>query len=159
MGGAEIASRLFTGVTIMTAAASPEDDDYGSTETESHDSVLVEFTDAAIEFTRRPVRETVLRNLPSWLRDGARIRSSASAGVGLAICLCDQARLHLRAGRFAEALPRLLEAQQILEAADDAFGLVDCLHLISQTHAGLGDAEQSMAALRREEELRRQLAA
>ena len=61
MGGAEIAPRLFAGVTIMTAAASPEDD-YGSTETESLDSVLVEFTDAAIEFTRRPVRETVLRN-------------------------------------------------------------------------------------------------
>jgi hypothetical protein len=137
----------------MTAASF--DDEYGPTETESIDSVLVEFTDAEIDFTRRPVQDVVLRHAPSWLRE----RAPVHADSALAICLFDQARLHIQAKRFAEARTPLAEAQQILESAGDFVALADCCHLLSQVHEGLGDSEQALTALRREEELRRRLAA
>ena len=131
------------------------DDEYGPTETESHDSILVEFKDADIDFTRRPAQDVVLRHAPAWLRESAPVRADSA----LAICLCDQARLHIQAKRFTEALTPLVEAQHILESAGDFVALADSFHLLAQIHAGLGDSESSMAALRREEELRRRLAA
>jgi hypothetical protein len=51
---------------VTTAISSSDDDN-----TESLDSVLVEFTDVHIDFTPRPIRDAVLQHLPSWLREAA----------------------------------------------------------------------------------------
>ena len=120
-----------------------------STRTESLDSVLIEFAAEAMDFSPRPVREAVFRQLPSWMRDAARSRESIPADVArkatLAVCLADQARLHIRLKQHSDALMKLAEAKQLLESAGEPAALADCFHLTAQAHEGLGDAEQAIS--------------
>jgi tetratricopeptide (TPR) repeat protein len=146
-----------------TAAPDPDPDDCGSSETESHDSVLVEFTDASIDFTPRPVRDTVLRHLPTWLRRAAETSRQESAirrsPVTLAECLLEQARLFVQLKRYAEALPKLTEAERLFQDAGSTAGVADCYRVAAGAHEGLGEPDKALDYLRREEDLRRRLAA
>jgi tetratricopeptide (TPR) repeat protein len=145
----------------MTAMQTPEADDSGRSE--SLDSVLIEFSADGMDFSPRPIREEVLRQLPSWMRDASRNCESIPAEPArlamLAICLSEQARLHIQLKQHSDALKKLAEARELFEQAGESEATADCLHLMAQAYEGLGDSEQALNALRHEEELRRRLAA
>ncbi|MDB5305915.1 MAG: hypothetical protein JWO38_117 [Gemmataceae bacterium] len=147
----------------MTAAPAPDDDNVPQSETESLDSVLVEFSDTDIDFTPRPIRDTVLRHLPVWLREAAERRGRADPKllnpIALADCLLEQARVLVGLRRYAEAVPKLAEAEQLYQQAGTPAGVADCYHVAAQTHAGLGEPDKAFDYLRREEDLRRRFAA
>jgi tetratricopeptide (TPR) repeat protein len=143
----------------VTTTGTPSDDD----PTESHDSVLIEFTDAHLDLTRRPIRDVVLRNLPAWLREAAeKHRHSALAGGdgnALARCLLEQARLMLTANKFPEAVPKITEAEELFRTGGSPSGLADCLHIAAEIYRGLGEIDRALDYLRKEEEIRRRMAA
>jgi tetratricopeptide (TPR) repeat protein len=143
----------------MNVATSFPDDDG----TESLDSVLVEFTDVHIDFTPQPIRDAVLQHLPSWLREAAEKRRLAAPKAGdaaaLARCLLDQARVLAAAQRFAEAVPKVTEAEGLYRELGNHYGLADGYHVAAEVHRGLGEIDKALDYLRKEEEIRRRLAA
>lgn len=129
------------------------------------DSVLIEFTDADLtEVPPDPAfTEQVLRRAPSWLREWAAARGYFPASprdpVPLAECLLKQVRLLVEMGRLSEAVPKVEEVSQLYEQLGSIGKLADCFHVAADIHHGLGDAEKALEYLRREEEIRRRLAA
>jgi hypothetical protein len=138
----------------MTALETPDD------RTESHDSVLFEFTDPSVDFTPRPIRDAVLRQLSGWLRDAVAARAGAKPGdpSALADCLLGQARVLLALQRAVDAVPKLEEAERLYLAAG-APALADCLHVAANVYVAFGEPNKAFEYLRREEELRRRFAA
>jgi hypothetical protein len=159
MGGAEIVACLSEGESVMNAATSIPDDD-GQ---ESLDSKLVEFSDAHVDFTPRPIRDAVLQHLPSWLREATEkcrfTTSKARDSAALAQCLLEQARVLVGAKRFAEAVSKVTEAEGLFQRLGALTGQADCYHVAAEVHHGLGEIETAFDYLRKEEEIRRRFAA
>ena len=143
----------------MTTTTSPSDDD----PTESLDSVLVEFSDANIDFTPRPIRDVVLKHLPSWLREAAEKRQLTSLNredtAALARCLLDQARVLVAIQHYSEAAPKIAEAEVLFRDRGIHSELADCYHIAAELHRGFGEIDKALDYLRKEEEIRRRLAA
>ncbi len=143
----------------MTNSVSPSDDD----STESLDSVLVEFSDIHIHSTPRPLRDVVLRHLHTWLREAAEKRRHPSLKEhdlsSLAHCLLEQARALIPAQRYTEGIPKVAEAEELFREHEIRYGLADCYHVAAELHRGLGEIDKALDYLRKEEEIRRSLAA
>lgn len=140
----------------MNALATPDDD---GDQTESHDSTLCEFTDLGIDFTPRPPREQTLQHAPSWLRDRLPAAPPPGDPAALADCLLAQARVLLALRRYAEAIPKLEEAERLYRTRETPAALADCYHVAAKVYEALGESDKAFDFLRREEELRRRFAA
>ena len=135
-------------------AATPEGDP--GDPTESHDSILVEFTDADLEIVPpNPafVEAAVRRAAPPASRPDPR------APIDLAECLLEQAGLFTGLKRFADAAPQAAEAAGLFERAGLFGRVADCFRVAAEAHRGLGDPEAAAEFLRKEEDIRRRLAA
>jgi tetratricopeptide (TPR) repeat protein len=159
MGCTEIVTGLCSGGSDVTTTTSPSDND----PTESLDSVLAEFSDANIDFTPRPIRDVVLKHLPSWLREAAEKRQHSTPNVedtaALARCLLDQARVLVATQRYSEAAPKIAEAEGLYRDRGTHSELADCYHIAAELHRGLGEIDKALDYLRKEEEIRRRIAA
>ncbi|MBA4063907.1 MAG: hypothetical protein C0501_09380 [Isosphaera sp.] len=136
-------------------AATPEDDP--ADRTESHDSILVEFTDADLELVPPDpalVAAAVRRAAPH-----PEARPDPRAAVDLAECLLEQAVLFKGLKRFADAAPKAAEAAGLFERAGLFGRVADCFRVSAEVLRGLGDAEAAAEFLRKEEDIRRRLAA
>ena len=144
----------------MTTATSFPDDE--PTRTESSDSVLVEFTDDAADFTPRPPRDAILRNLPTWLREAAaraNLPARPTPSAELADCLLEQAHILLALHRHAEALAKVAEAERLYQDRGVPARVADCFRVAAEVHRALGDPEKALEYLRKEEDIRRRFAA
>jgi len=85
--------------------------------------------------------------------------SATPRTVPLARCLVRHAALLADVRRFDEAGPRATEALRLFDQAGDLSGVADACQVLARVHRGKGEAEIALEYLRREEELRRKLAA
>jgi hypothetical protein len=133
--------------------------------TESSSASLIEFVDT--DLTDLPpdpaLAEEAIRRAPSWLRAEAEARGLIPAKqtdpVPLALCLLEQARVLVMLKRHAEAIPKVSEAEKLYEVAGISAGIAECFHVAAGIHRGLGEIEKALDFLRKEEEIRRRLAA
>ena len=136
-----------------------------SERSESSDSILVEFNAEAIEIypSLRPLRGETILHLPSQLRDSFAARSIAiprpEEEADLADCLMEQAALFKSLRRFTDAAPRASEAAALYGRIGNFRRVADCFRLAAEIHREIGDLETALEFRRREEELRRRLAA
>ena len=132
---------------------------------ESSDSILVEFNADAVEIypTLRPLRVETIRHLPSEFRAALAGRGIAvprpEAESKLADCLLAEAALLKSLKRFADAAPRASEAAALYERIGNFRRVADCFRLAAEIHREIGEIETALEFRRREEELRRRLAA
>lgn len=131
---------------------------------ESRDSILVEFNDYdLVELPPDPSIHDILRHLPTGLRDSLAARSVAiprpEEEADLADCLLEQAALFKSLRRFTDAAPRASEAAALYGRIGNFRRVADCFRLAAEIHREIGDLEPALEFRRREEELRRRLAA
>lgn len=135
-------------------------DDVPETDTESHDSILVEFEfDCSNLVSPDPALiEAAVRHAPAWLREGATGRPPG-ANLDLAECLLEQAVLLNNLKRYADAAPRAAEAAGLFERAGRFARVADCFRVSAVICRATGDIDKAIEYLGKEEELRRRLAA
>jgi hypothetical protein len=133
------------------------------TQTESRGSVAYEFNDT--ELVNAPLTDRMLAQLkehaPSWLRERLSTpeHTKLNDPAALATCLLAQARVLLTLKRYQDAIPKVTEAEQLYQNAGVPLGVADCYHVAARIHESLGEPDKAFDFLRREEELRRRLAA
>src|SRR6185312_4649707 len=145
------------GSQIMNESEREEDD--------ARQPVFYEFTDDGMEYLTplQPIRAESIPHLPSHLLDSLAARGIAAAQPyeerNLADCLWEQAALLNVLKHFSDAAPRAAEAAALFERLGDYRRLADCFRVAADVHRELGEVEIALEFRRREEELRRRLAA
>jgi hypothetical protein len=133
-------------------------DDEPESRTESLDSMLVEFTDADLTLVS-PDPEMVEEAVRRATGRPGEPASTDPAEIALAECLLEQAMVFKMLKRFAEAVSPITEAMGLFERAGRYRRVADCFHVAAEIHRGLGEVEKALEYLRKEEDIRRRLAA